>query len=79
MARPKSSLAKQIADLEKPGPKGEWTYLCRENFLLIPILDLDPEENDNVQSSEEDSNSNSSDDELAGTEHYAEVGWGDQT
>ena len=42
--------------------------------MLIPILDLDPEENDNVQSSEEDSNSNSSDDELAGTEHYAEVG-----
>ena len=44
-------------------------------MCLLILADIDPEENVRVESSDEGSDSQDSHDDVAGTEHYTEVGY----
>lgn len=67
--------AKQFADLDGPVSKGILDllcYICSFEIDLLIWTDFDPEADVPAEGSE-DSDSEASDDGLAGTEHYGEV------
>ena len=69
--------AKQFAELGARDPKGTYSsylfcYLLSLGFVLLTLAGFDPEEDVPGEGSE-GSDSEASDDGLAGTEHYEEV------